>query len=228
MEFKRVLRGYDPKAVDKYINDITDENKQIHSSQRERIVELLDENAVLRDRIVELQAKENAVSDALVVSRNAAMLMERQAKDYSDKVLFQAKKFYATWQAYAQTIVASLTDDELSAFNGIQRKIERIIAEYEKKSLSAAAPADKEQTAENSDDMTQSANNPTEQSDAAQAAAAQAAEKPNAEQPQSKLVNPIEKVEQAAEYVIDLRELTRADASLEELCSDLGLINSKK
>ena len=116
----------------------------------------------------------------------------------------------------------------MSAFNGIQRKIERVISEYEKKSASLTAPAEKEQTAENSDDVSQTASEQTEQSDIAQAVAAQAAEEPNAEQPQSKLVNPIEKVEQAAEYVIDLRELTRTDASLEELCSDLGLINSKK
>ena len=131
MEFRKIFRGYDPQSVDKYIADLTDKNKKIHSSQRERIDELLDENSTLRERIAELQAKENAVSDALVVSRNAALQMERQAKDYSDKALFQAKKFYATWQAYAQTAVSGFTKEELSAFNGLQRKIERVIADYE-------------------------------------------------------------------------------------------------
>ena len=65
MEFRKIFRGYDPQSVDKYIAELTDKNKKIHSSQRERIDELLDENSTLRERIAELQAKENAVSDEI-------------------------------------------------------------------------------------------------------------------------------------------------------------------
>ncbi len=39
--------------------------------------------------------------------------------------------------------------------------------------------------------------------------------------------NPIGKVEQAAGQVIDLRELTKTDMSLEDLCAELGLIVKK-
>ena len=220
MEFKRVFRGYDTQAVDKYLADFTDQNNKIHASQRERIVELLDENTVLRDRIAELQAKQNDISEALIVSRNAANMMEQQAKDYSDKALFQAKKFYATWQAYSQTIVASFTEDELAAFNGIQRRIERVISEYENKRTADAEPPLTESSAE------QTENKANEESlNAEQVAAASTREDKKSERA-AKLVNPIEKVEQAAAYAIDLKEILTSDESLEDLCADLGLIDS--
>lgn len=230
MEFRKVFHGYDPHSVDKYLSDLTEQNKKIHSSQRERIDELLDENATLRDRIAELQAKENAVTDALVVSRNAALLMEQQAKDYSDKALFQAKKFYATWQAYAQTVVSSFTKEELAAFNGLQRKIERVIAEYEHEAKKNAEKIPFSQRMERELEELNRRSRELEASEKA-AAAASAPTEQSAQEAVSdvadKLLNPIDKVEKAAEQAIDLRELTRATDSLEDLCADLGLVGGK-
>lgn len=230
MEFRKVFHGYDPHSVDKYLSDLTEQNKKIHSSQRERIDELLDENATLRDRIAELQAKENAVTDALVVSRNAALLMEQQAKDYSDKALFQAKKFYATWQAYAQTVVSSFTKEELAAFNGLQRKIERVIAEYEREAKKNAEKIPFSQRMERELEELNRRSRELEASEKA-AAAASAPTEQSAQEAVSdvtdKLLNPIDKVEKAAEQAIDLRELTRATDSLEDLCADLGLTGGK-
>lgn len=230
MEFRKVFHGYDPHSVDKYLSDLTEQNKKIHSSQRERIDELLDENATLRDRIAELQAKENAVTDALVVSRNAALLMERQAKDYSDKALFQAKKFYATWQAYAQTVVSSFTKEELAAFNGLQRKIERVIAEYEREAKKNAEKIPFSQRMERELEELNRRSRELEASEKAAAAASAPAEQSAQEAVSDvtdKLLNPIDKVEKAAEQAIDLRELTRATDSLEDLCADLGLVGGK-
>lgn len=230
MEFRKVFHGYDPHSVDKYLSDLTEQNKKIHSSQRERIDELLDENATLRDRIAELQAKENAVTDALVVSRNAALLMEQQAKDYSDKALFQAKKFYATWQAYAQTVVSSFTKEELAAFNGLQRKIERVIADYEREAKKNAEKIPFSQRMERELEELNRRSRELEASEKA-AAAASAPTEQSAQKAVSdvtdKLLNPIDKVEKAAEQAIDLRELTRATDSLEDLCADLGLVGGK-
>lgn len=230
MEFRKVFHGYDPHSVDKYLSDLTEQNKKIHSSQRERIDELLDENATLRDRIAELQAKENAVTDALVVSRNAALLMEQQAKDYSDKALFQAKKFYATWQAYAQTVVSSFTKEELAAFNGLQRKIERVIAEYEREAKKNAEKIPFSQRMERELEELNRRSRELEASEKA-AAAASAPTEQSAQEATSdvtdKLLNPIDKVEKAAEQAIDLRELTRTSDSLEDLCADLGLVGGK-
>ena len=230
MEFRKVFHGYDPHSVDKYLSDLTEQNKKIHSSQRERIDELLDENATLRDRIAELQAKENAVTDALVVSRNAALLMEQQAKDYSDKALFQAKKFYATWQAYAQTVVSSFTKEELAAFNGLQRKIERVIAEYEREAKKNAEKIPFSQRMERELEELNRRSRELEASEKAAAAASAPAEQSAQEAVSDvtdKLLNPIDKVEKAAEQAIDLRELTRATDSLEDLCADLGLVGGK-
>ena len=47
-------------------------------------------------------------------------------------------------------------------------------------------------------------------------------------QEQGSMQNPIDKVEKAAEQVIDLRELVRANDSLEDLCADLGLVGGKR
>ena len=231
MEFRKVFHGYDPRSVDKYISDTAEQNKKIHSSQRERIDELLDENATLRDRIAELQAKENAVTDALVVSRNAALLMEQQAKDYSDKALFQAKKFYATWQAYAQTVVSSFTKEELAAFNGLQRKIERVIADYEREAkknaekipFSQRMERELEELNRRSRELEEASKNATATSPSPAEQSAQEA----VSDVTDKLLNPIDKVEKAAEQAIDLRELTRATDSLEDLCADLGLTGGK-
>lgn len=231
MEFRKIFRGYDPQSVDKYIAELTDKNKKIHSSQRERIDELLDENSTLRERIAELQAKENAVSDALVVSRNAALQMERQAKDYSDQALFQAKKFYATWQAYAQTVVSSFTKEELDAFNGLQRKIERVIADYERNARKKAE-SDIPFSQRMERELEELNRRSRELEEASKVAAASSAEsvassEQSSEQEQSSMQNPIDKVEKAAEQVIDLRELMRANDSLEDLCADLGLVGGK-
>ena len=232
MEFRKIFRGYDPQSVDKYIADLTDKNKKIHSSQRERIDELLDENSTLREHIAELQAKENAVSDALVVSRNAALQMERQAKDYSDKALFQAKKFYATWQAYAQTVVSSFTKEELSAFNGLQRKIERVIADYERdarKKAESDIPLSQrmERELEELNRRSRELEEASESAAAASFAESAVSSEQSSAQEQGSMQNPIDKVEKAAEQVIDLRELVRANDSLEDLCADLGLVGGK-
>ena len=231
MEFRKVFHGYDPRSVDKYLSDLTEQNKKIHSSQRERIDELLDENATLRDRIAELQAKENAVTDALVVSRNAALLMEQQAKDYSDKALFQAKKFYATWQAYAQTVVSSFTKEELAAFNGLQRKIERVIADYEREAKKNAEKIPFSQRMERELEELNRRSRELEEASKNAAATSPSPAEQSAQEAVSdvtdKLLNPIDKVEKAAEQAIDLRELTRATDSLEDLCADLGLTGGK-
>ena len=62
---------------------------------------------------------------------------------------------------------------------------------------------------------------------AASSAESAASSEQLSEQEQSSMQNPIDKVEKAAEQVIDLRELMRANDSLEDLCADLGLVGGK-
>lgn len=216
MTFKKKFRGYNAKEVDKYIEETAAREQQIRTAQKERIDELSDENYTLRQQLAKYQSNEEAISKALVVSQNLAQKMQFDAKKYSDLVLTRAKIFYATWRAYAQTLISSLSPEEVAEFNKLQRKIEDVINDYEGKDIAQ--------------EIEEGIYNPDRQ-DAAAAVSTATGNQPS-KQTTSKRVagaytNPISKVEQAAEQAIDLSELTRTDLSLEELCAELGLTDKK-
>ncbi len=255
MQFKKVFRGYDPQQVDKYISETADREGATRRAQRERIDELSEENYNLRERIVELQRRQNDVAEAMIVAQKVAADIEQNAKDYADRALVEAKKFYATWQAYSKTIVASFTDDELAAFTGLERKIGDVIANYESKLKGAVPPSKRNSAPKMTPDefvkrMEQAADelnakslqaeqveqeNPVSDEPVDSDATAVSAEKakPTAAKPsnskthkETKSANPITRVEQAAGQSVDLKELLRPQQSLEDLCADLGLIES--
>lgn len=252
-QFKKVFRGYDPVEVDRYIAANAEQEANTRRAQRERIEELLEENYNIRDRLAELQRAQNDVADALIAAQAAARDIEQNAKDYADKALIEAKKFYATWQAYSKTIVASFTEDELAAFSALEQKIGEVISGYEKKlkcgsAASAEAKsdvrADDEATAGEQTDndvaAAQPALKPTPKNSAKRSMSAadfvktieRAAEDINTEAEQSaqksskSAKNPIARVEQAAGQSIDLREILRPEESLEDICASLGLIDT--
>ena len=152
---------------------------------------------------------------------------------FSELVLSRAKVFYATWQAYAKTLVATLDDQELLQFGRLMAKIERLINAYEGKNVHSDV-----KTIVNKARQTDVVETPTDQpqddADDAQTEVA-ATDTPPAETPDlapsattmGVYANPIDKVEQAGQ-VIDLRELTKVDDSLEQLCVDLGLITPQE
>lgn len=227
MEFKRAFRGYDVNEVDRYIAETADKEKKIRLNQRERIDELSDENYLLREELNRYKADEQAIIKSLVASRNLAHDVELSAEEYADKVLIQAKKFYATWQTYAKTLVATLTEDELKAFNELQRRLEDVIDSYQ----SQRKDINVKEESTPSDDRAVVAAAAEQVAEIAARGKRQSAAKPQEvkeksakQQTARSMQNPISKVEDAAEAVIDLRELTRTDQSLEELCADLGLI----
>lgn len=211
MKFKRVFRGYDVKQVDAYILHVQEDEKQHSQALKERIDELTEENYVLLKQVEQYQTDEKAISKSLIDSQKLADELTQDAEKYSDLVLTRAKIFYAAWSAYSQTLIATLSDDEVKSFNKIQGKIENIINAYEGKNI-----------ADDSKDLVQMANNQedvvmTEQLDIT----------PSEATMQQRLQNPIDKVQQASDYTIDLRELASTDQSLEQLCADLGLTGGK-
>lgn len=329
MTFKKVFRGYDPEQVDKYIAETALKEQQLRAAQKERIDELSDENYALRQQVKQYQTDEQAISKSLIASQQLAQELKFDAERFSDLALSRAKIFYATWRAYAKTLVASLSDEEVRQFNVLQNKLENIINSYEGKDVArevderapahiaeaAATDAQTRQTArfaQQPQAQTQAASaQPQTQAEAANprpteqplsqhaennAATREQTNVPpvanesslggeqwqsRAEQPslqrqdeppvampsafaefekvalqdepapaaplneeeawrQARAVvdvtpsettmsmgsysNPITRVEQAASQVIDLRELTRTDLSLEDLCAELGLI----
>lgn len=211
MKFKRVFRGYDVKQVDAYIVHVQEDEKQHSQALKERIDELTEENYVLLKQVEQYQTDEKAISKSLIDSQKLADELTQDAEKYSDLVLTRAKIFYAAWSAYSQTLIATLSDDEVKSFNKIQGKIENIINAYEGKNI-----------ADDSKDLVQMANSQedvamTEQLDIT----------PSEATMQQRLQNPIDKVQQASDYTIDLRELASTDQSLEQLCADLGLTGGK-
>lgn len=131
MEFKKKFKGYDPAQVDAYLKELKEKEGKIRTAQKERMDALADENYVLRQELKKYHANEFAISQALIESQNLAKEVKGNADKYSALVLSRAKIFYATWRAYAQTIISTLTREELQAFNALQKRIEDIINAYE-------------------------------------------------------------------------------------------------
>ena len=131
MKFRKVLNGYDPKEVDRHLTDTANKEQQIRTAQKERIDQLVEENTVLRSTLEQLQQNEQAISKSLIDCHNVAEQVRSEAEQYSESVVKRAKIFCASWRAYAQTLVASLTDEEVVEFSFLQRKIENLVKSYE-------------------------------------------------------------------------------------------------
>lgn len=233
MKFKKVLSGYSPKQVDEYLRDLTQKHEQVRLAQKQHLDELTEENYQLRQKVKQFEQDEQAISKSLIESQKLASELKNDAVRFSELVLSRAKVFYATWQAYAKTLVATLDDQELLQFGRLMAKIERLINAYEGKNVHSDV-----KTIVDKARQTDVVETPTEQpqDDAADAQTEVAAtDTPPVETPDlapsattmGVYANPIDKVEQAGQ-VIDLRELTKVDDSLEQLCVDLGLITPQE
>lgn len=221
MNFKKVFRGYSPKQVDKHIAELTQKHEQIRLAQKQYLEELTEENYQLRHKVKQYELDEQAVAKTLIESQKLADELKNDAVHFSEVVLSRAKVFYATWQAYAQTLTATLDDDELAQFNLLMKKIENIINAYEGKNVQTDVQSIVDQ-AQQTDDTTDQV---------AVIQVDQVTDEPVEESPDicpsdatmGVYANPIGKIEQAS-HVIDLRELTVVEDSLEQICIDLGLI----
>ena len=233
MKFKKVLSGYSPKQVDEYLRDLTQKHEQVRLAQKQHLDELTEENYQLRQKVKQFEQDEQAISKSLIESQKLASELKNDAVRFSELVLSRAKVFYATWQAYAKTLVATLDDQELLQFGRLMAKIERLINAYEGKNVHSDVKTIVNK-ARQTDVVETPTDQPQEHADDAQTEVA-ATDTPPVETPDlapsattmGVYANPIDKVEQAGQ-VIDLRELTKVDDSLEQLCVDLGLITPQE
>ena len=233
MKFKKVLSGYSPKQVDEYLRDLTQKHEQVRLAQKQHLDELTEENYQLRQKVKQFEQDEQAISKSLIESQKLASELKNDAVRFSELVLSRAKVFYATWQVYAKTLVATLDDQELLQFGRLMAKIERLINAYEGKNVHSDVKTIVDK-ARQTDVVETPTDQPQEDADDAQTEVA-ATETPPVETPDlapsattmGVYANPIDKVEQAGQ-VIDLRELTKVDDSLEQLCVDLGLITPQE
>ena len=236
MQFKKVFRGYDPKQVDEYLRELTQKHENVRLAQKQYLEELTEENYQLRHKVKQYQQDEQAIAKSLIDSQKLADELKNDAVRFSELVLSRAKVFYATWQAYAQTLVATLDEQELIQFNRLMAKIENIINAYEGKNVQTDVKTivDKAKVGDTTDVeqpqvATTTVEAPVEKAPTAKPTATQTpiqAESPDLAPSATTMgvyANPIGKIEQASQ-VIDLRELTIVDDSLEQICIDLGLI----
>ncbi len=131
MTFNKVFRGYSPEQVDSYLSELEKKHADALALQRQRIDEFADENWALRKQVEKYKADEDAISQSLVESQKLAEQTQNDAEKYSQLTLLRAKIFYAAWHAYAQTLVATLSDEEVKVFNQTKAKIERLINSFE-------------------------------------------------------------------------------------------------
>ncbi len=214
MQFKKCFRGYNPQQVDKYINETAQKEKDIRIAQKQRIDQLTEENRLLTEQVMQYQQDEQAISKSLIETQKLVEEMRGDAERFSQLVLARAKLFYASWRAYSQTLIATLSPQEVENFNKLQKKLEFIINAYEGKDVHAETIQLKERILNG------------KQPQQCASTTAQPAEDANVTPTQTTMgvyKNPITAVEQAAQ-VIDLRELATTDLNLEEICKDLGLI----
>ena len=207
MTFKKVFRGYDPRQVDKYVQETAQKEAEIRTAQKERIDQLTDENYALLQKVKQYQMDEKAISKSLIETQKLANELKGDAERFSELVLARAKIFYATWHAYSKLMIATMSAEEVEIFNKLKRKIEFIINAYEGKDVASeiaqiatSGKASAKTTESNGVDV-----KPTDKT-------------------MGVTSNPIKKVEQAAEHAIDLRELVSTDDNLEDICKELGLI----
>ncbi len=221
MKFKKVLGGYSPKQVDEYVATLTQKHEQIRLAQKQYMEELTEENYQLRHQVKQYQQDEQAIAKSLIDSQKLAEELKNDAVRFSELVLSRAKVFYATWQAYAQTLTATLEPNELAEFNKLMAKIEAIVNAYEGKNVHAESQVIVNQAQEVATTIAPQTT-PTVD-DTPQVTLTESPDIAPTQTTMGVYANPIDKIEQASQ-VIDLRELTVVEDSLEQICKDLGLI----
>lgn len=120
-------RGYNKDQVDKYIIELEHKYSSTLREQKDRIFTLVDEVSRINDELKQYKMDEQAISKSLVESQKLASELRFDADRYSQLTLSRAKVFHATWQTYAKTLLATLTDSEVKQFNALSDKIAMVI-----------------------------------------------------------------------------------------------------
>lgn len=126
-KFETTFRGYNKDQVDKYILELESKYDNTLRDQKDRIFNLVDDISTLNDQLKQYKLDEQAISKSLVESQRLASELKYDADRYNQLTLRKAKIFYATWQTYAKTLLATLTDSEVRQFNALSDKIGNLI-----------------------------------------------------------------------------------------------------
>ena len=130
MKFDKSFRGYDVAQVDNYLKAQQERFEQVSSTQKQRIFELSDQVEQLQNQLAQYQLDEKAIKESLIESNKLALQLKDDAEKYSRVVFQRAKVFYATWQAYAKTMLNGFSSQEMEQFAQMLKKIEQLMANY--------------------------------------------------------------------------------------------------
>lgn len=95
-------------AVTARVKEATEEYERITKEQKERIVELRDENAKLREQLDELEKSREAIVGALIGARKTADEMVADAKIQADTILQRAEERCAAREQSIKTHIEKL------------------------------------------------------------------------------------------------------------------------
>ena len=115
------------KNTDKLLQNNA-EYEQVIRDQRKRIIDLRDENHVLKSRVEELEQERKSVADAMLLAQHSRERILADARDRAEKILAAAENSRKKNELAVKYYCSSLKDLETRCANileGISRELNR-------------------------------------------------------------------------------------------------------
>lgn len=115
------------KNTDKLLQNNA-EYEQVIRDQRKRIIDLRDENHILKSRVEELEQERKSVADAMLLAQHSRERILADARDRAEKILAAAETSRKKSELAVKYYCSSLKDLETRCANileGISRELNR-------------------------------------------------------------------------------------------------------
>lgn len=107
MQFKIVKNGYDVNEVNKYIKNQEMSNNLQGDKQRDRVRQLMNENEMLKQKLAEYIAKEESISNALLVAVDKAKQIEDGSKKIYELEIQKLRLLFNKYKQFLDDLVSS-------------------------------------------------------------------------------------------------------------------------
>ncbi len=209
MKFQTVKKGYDPSAVDEYINN----NNAVIAEQKAEIEELKKQNEALAGKLDDYNKKKDEILSVIQEAREHSAARKRKAGRLFEEEINRIKTFRDKWTAYAAQVVKAMAPSEAEKFNTLSRKFDAALNRYAKCTQAPETSSIKEKEEES-----------IELKKAADLIGKFAKEDIL---PSVAAVTDSSDLDRGQEISVDIsqEEILNVNKSLEELCKDLGIID---
>lgn len=217
MKFQTVKKGYDPSAVDEYINKLTNDDNNIIAEQKTVIEQLKADNDELRRRLDGYDRRKDEIFGAFVDAQEAAASLKRRADRNFEAEIERLTAFRDKWTRYAKEVVKTLAPAEAEKFRALSDKFAAILSRYAKSAGEALPRKTKDEDAQGFDPLKKVADileNFDNEDLSLSAAEAKHEEDKNAATGEEENFADISQAE-----IINVSE------SLEDLCKELGILD---